>query len=186
MLPKAASGFTQHGIHYPWAFALAGVVMLALGWSEACSHGGHGSKISPIAATIALAFHSLLAGLALGAEQTEAAILVLSLALIAHKGAASFALSRVLVGSSLSRSMALTMMGVFIAALPLGVGLGFFASETGQFHGLAEPVILALGAGTFLHFGTTHHHFNEEPRALHTGFSVIAGFALMAVIAIIA
>lgn len=186
LLPHAVAGFAAHGIHYPWAFALAGAVMLALGWTETCSHSGHRHNISPLAATIALAFHSLLAGLALGAGDTDAAILVIFIALIAHKGAASFALSRLLIGSSLSRSSALVLMAVFIFALPVGVIMGSIATGTGLFHNLAEPVILALGAGTFLHFGTTHHHFNEEPEALHTSWPTIAGFIFMAVIAIVA
>lgn len=200
MLPEAVHGFTAQGVQYPWAFMLAGAVMLLLGWTEACSHpphghghdhqhtqgNGHAHKVSPLVATAALAFHSVLAGLALGAGQTDAAIFVIFIALIAHKGAAAFALGRLLTGSSLSRSAALILMAIFILALPVGVAFGLLANETMHSSSLVTPVILALGAGTFLHFGTTHHHFDEEPEALHTGWPTIAGFALMALIAIVA
>lgn len=189
LLPKAAVELGSGGSGYPLAFVLAGATMLSLGWIEShaglsAGHRGAGGGATPIIATAALAFHSLLAGSALGAEPTDTAMLVLFVALIAHKGAASFALARLLTGGSLSRTTALALMAVFIAALPIGVLIGLLVTSIDPQDGAAIAVLLALGAGTFLYFGTVHRHFGRAGRDLATGLPTLAGFGLMAVIAL--
>lgn len=186
LLPRAVAGFDTSQSAYSWAFILAGTTMLILGWMDPGE--GHGddrenglrNATPPIVATAALAIHSLLAGSALGAQRTDAAILVLFLALIAHKGSAAFALGRLLTNGSLSRTMAIASMGLFIAALPIGVALGVAITDLNQSDTVLVPIMLALGAGTFLHFATAHHRFEQEAVGFKRNAAVFAGFALMA------
>lgn len=197
LLPDAAQGFGKDvASGYPFAFLIAGIVMIGLGWIESSAsaaaetasektrdrHGGR--AMGPLVAAVALSIHSLLAGASLGVGETDAAILVTFLALVLHKGAASFALARLLSGGGLSRGAILATMAIFIAALPVGVLLGDVVAHVAGDTAWLVPAILALGAGTFLHFGTVHHHFDRDAGPLETRWPTAAGFALMALAAI--
>ena len=185
MLPDAAQGYAAYGTGYPWPFVICGATILGLALLEHLALGSGRSAVPALAAAIALAAHSFLAGAALGATSREAAVLALFLALIAHKGAASFSLAQVLTESPLSRRRALTMQNMFIAALPLGVALGAVAIRQEQAWPLAKPTILALGAGTFLHFGLQRHRARAPTSGSARWVMPWFGFALMALIAVV-
>ena len=164
--------------------------MLLLGLVETHSGDpdGHGEArrdgTTLIVAVAALSFHSILAGAALGASGTDSAMFVLFLALIVHKVAAAFALARLLDQGPLARWTALSLFCAFAIALPAGVALGLFVSNLNETGGIAVPIMLALSAGTILHFGTVHHHLDGKAQGSRTGLPMLGGFALMAVIAI--
>jgi zinc transporter ZupT len=56
-------------------------------------HDGHHDALSAYSALVALSIHSLVGGLALGAEQDTTRVLVIFLAIFAHKSAEGFALA---------------------------------------------------------------------------------------------
>ena len=128
MLPDSAQGYWTYGASYPWPFVICGATIMGLALLERLAWGSGRSAAPALAAAIALAAHSFLAGAALGATSRQAAILVLFLALIAHKGAASFSLAQILTDSSLSRRRAMIVQSAFVVALPLGVVLGAVAT----------------------------------------------------------
>lgn len=185
LLPDATAAFLASGRHYPWSFAICGAAALALAMLEYGSSVRSGTRGSALVAAAALAVHSLLAGAALGATSRPAALLALFLALVAHKGAASFSLSRLLAESGLPRAIVLAAQGAFVVALPLGVLAGAAITHRRHDWPLALPVALSLGAGTFLYFGTMHHaqHRSVDDRRWWLAAIGFVGMALIAVMA---
>ena len=185
MLPKAAQGFAQANAGFAPPFLIGGTVMILLAWLE--RHGSNkGAAVPPLLVVGVLTVHSLLAGASLGAMTGRSAILILFATLIAHKGAASFALAKLLTKSDLGRRRSLALQAIFVIALPVGVVAGAGALSWDQRWPLVVPVILALGGGTFLHFGTVHWHFSGERHGESTGWPTALGFALMAAVALLA
>ncbi len=181
MLPEAGRAFSILTIGYPWPYAICGSVALGLDALERLGSSDKGSRSLPLFAAGVLTIHSLLAGAALGATQDHAAVLLLFLALVAHKGAASFSLARLLAQGSFSRVAAVLTQAIFILALPMGVMLGEVAWHQEQARPLAIPVILTVGAGTFLYFGALHRRSDGRRRPI----IALSGFVIMAMVAAI-
>ena len=185
MMPDAVHGFVQTGNGFAAPFLIAGSVMILLAWLE--GHGGNrGAGVPPLLVVGVLTAHSLLAGASLGAMAGRSAMLILFVTLIAHKGAASFALAKLLSDSDLERRNSVVLQAIFVLALPIGAIAGAEALTLDQEWPLVIPTILALGGGTFLHFGTVHWHFSGERHAESTGWPTALGFALMAAVALLA
>lgn len=164
LLPDAAQGLGQyfHGLDYPLAFALCAVGFLSIlllekvicaGWET--EPDGPKAAAGPMAfiLTAVLSFHSLLAGLALGAESTLAGSLAIFFAIVAHKGSAGFALGVGLQRAGVAGRRRWTALTLFCLSTPFGIlagaGLAFLAS--GPSGRLVEAVFDSLAAGTFLY-----------------------------------
>jgi zinc transporter 1/2/3 len=110
-----------------------------------------------ILATI-LIIHSLTEGAALGIGNTAEAV-VIFIAIIAHKGSASFALCVTLMRYNLPFKQIIFIIIFFSLMTPLGIGLGalistFTKSGGGEF---TTAAFNAFAAGTFLYISTLHH-----------------------------
>lgn len=192
MLGDAAGDFSAAGVDYPWPFLLCGSVVLALLLLEhagaALKGADGGGAILALLATAMLSIHSFLAGAALGTSGVGAVALVIFLAIIAHKWAASFALAVTLVRSSLGPLARFVAFVVFVFFLPLGVACGAIAAGWDAADPLVAPTLKSLAAGTFLYLGTLHGLANGTLVARCCDFrefsAVVFGFALMAVVAI--
>lgn len=209
MLPDAAEGFSTAGVAYPIAALIAGGMFLFLLWLEhlgrdyyqyqsaheqtvrehqqghgCCSHG----KSFALIAFIMLSLHALLESTALGLSQDFSIILMLALAIFAHKWAESFALAIQLTKSALSSKMAITYFLIFALVAPSGVLLGDYVGELIPQLPLLGPTFLALAAGTFLYLGTLHGLSRavmvQQCCNLKQYTFVIIGFSLMAIVAI--
>jgi solute carrier family 39 (zinc transporter), member 1/2/3 len=185
MLGDAAAGFDAQGIEYPWPMFLAGVVLLALLWLEHAGRAARGGASLAALATLMLSIHSFLAGAALGTSTNAA---VVFFAIVAHKWAASFALSLKLNQTSLPFATRLGAFAVFVALFPLGAACGIVATSVEHGNPLLTPTFSALAAGTFTYLGTLHGLENGtlvarccEFRSL---FLVLLSYAVMAVVAI--
>ena len=137
---------------------------------------------------IMLAIHSFLAGAALGFSNSYAVMIVVLVAILAHKWAASFALSVKINQSVLSARAGIALFLVFALMTPVGVIFG--AAATHYIHALPllEPTFVAMAAGTFLYLGTLHGlgravMVEKCCNLKHFSFVVI-GFIIMAVVAI--
>ncbi len=193
MLGDSAQEFIHLGYHYPFAFLIAGTSFLILLLlehigTEIQGHGGSHVKSMALLATLMLSIHSLLEGAAVGMSGDFLTALVLAFAIIAHKWAASFSLSMQINKSSFSFLAGLGLFLIFAIMTPLGIFLGdFIITSTGN-HPLLTPIFSALAAGTFLYIGTLHglrRAIMIERCCNIREFSfMIAGFALMAVVAI--
>ena len=139
MLPDADEIWASLGWLYPMAFALAAFAFIFMLLVEHVLlpeqahqevHAPSGERFTRIAEhphdtlsvyaiLTALSIHSLLAGLALGAQPELSRVLVISLAIVAHKSAAGFALGVSLARSSLPPAQSWRLVALFATATPI-------------------------------------------------------------------
>jgi solute carrier family 39 (zinc transporter), member 1/2/3 len=193
MLGDADSTFVAQGVDYPFAPMICGAVLMLLLWVE---HVGHsfadrsigGSHILPITAVVMLGLHSLLMGAAFGITTSLSVAIAVFIAVIAHKGAASFALGLELSRSGMSYSRQWQFYLFFVAMFPLGVALGQYVGHMTGSHPLVEATFSAIAAGTFLFFGTLHGLSRSPMIAKCCNakefMGAVVGFGLMALVAI--
>lgn len=193
MLGDSAQAFVDQGYDYPMPFLLAGITFLLLLWlehlgDEIYTHKGANNPGFAILAFIMLSIHSFLAGAALGLSSQLSVIIVLLLAILAHKWAASFALAIQISKSTLPIHIGIILFLIFTLMTPLGILIGDVVAHGLNKASLLEPIFSALAAGTFLYLGTLHglsHSVMIRKCCNLKYFSfVILGFALMAIVAI--
>jgi len=175
LLADANNGFAAAypNLDYPAAFAvatLAFILVLALERvipraieaggksmdpeSAAMLDAGNKSGLAPYLLLVTLSIHSLIAGVTLGISSAAGAG-VLLVAIIAHKGAAGFALGSTFREAAIPPRTRIPALLVFVGSTPLGVLLGGLAIDLfGQGSGAAEAWFKAVAAGTFLYIAT--------------------------------
>lgn len=210
LLPDADAGFAASypGLEYPAAFAIATLVFfLVLGIERviprALEKGGDGEGdpeaaallgaseehgVTPFLLLVTLSIHSLIAGLTLGIS-APAGAWVLGVAILAHKGAAGFALGSTFREAAVSTRARTTALLVFVGSTPLGVILGGTAIDLfGPGDGAVEAWFKAVAAGTFLYIATLDVVREEFfPSGTNRGRRLlwaILGAGLMALVAI--
>lgn len=193
MLADSSNDFNGLGYGYPLPFLLCGVTFLALLWIEHLGrefyeHGHTNSFSFAIMATIMLSLHSFLAGAALGLSNDFSVMIVILVAILAHKWAASFALAIQINKSTLTLQAGLFLFMIFAIMAPVGVLFGNLVTNKLTAYPLIEPVFTSLAAGTFLYLGTLHGLARSvmvnKCCNLNQYTFVILGFALMAIVAI--
>jgi len=193
MLGDAQGAFVRAGVDYPYPMVICGAVMLLLLWVEhlanhAAEHSRGDQRIVPLTAVFMLSIHSLLMGAAFAIATSVTMTIVIFIAVLAHKGSASFALGLELGRSSFNSVSAWRLFLVFVAMFPFGALLGQSLSNASDAHPLVEASISALAAGTFLFFGTLHGLASSPmiQRCCNQREFVgaLGGFALMALVAI--
>lgn len=193
MLGDASEAFYHMHYNYPFAFALAGITFLLLLWLEHLGReiyhkkGGNSSAFA-IIATIMLSLHSFLLGTALGLSDSLSVALVILLAILAHKGAASFALAVQINKSPLSFKAGISLFIFFAIMVPLGIVCGASATHMLSGYPLLVPIFSSLASGTLLYLGTLHGLEQailvKECCDLRRFSFVVIGFVIMAIVAI--
>jgi zinc transporter 1/2/3 len=199
LLPDAASGLAAAppASGYPWAFALCGAAFAAILLVEKVlwrpPQGPEGepapAAASPYLLAGVLGFHSLLAGLALGAEASLAGSVALFAAVAAHKGSAAFSLGVGLVRGGLPARRRLGILAAFCLSTPAGIlaGAGVARLLAGQAARTGEAVFDSLAAGTFLYIAVMdviQEEFAGGGAGVWKFAFLLAGLAGMAVLAV--
>lgn len=211
MLPDAAESWERLGFDYPLGPGLAALAILGMLLIEhvlppdEAHHALHAPSAERFGATAAdphaastatayailgaLGVHSLLAGLALGAQRELAGALVIFAAIVAHKTVEGFALGVGLARSALPRKRAWTLLWLFSLATPVGILIGSLAdwSLDGRLRAMAEASFLALAAGTFAYVATLdilREEFHASSDRAAKWLWVALGTASMALLAI--
>jgi zinc transporter 1/2/3 len=193
MLADSSASFIQLGYHYPFAFLLAGAMFLALLLlehigREIYQHEGEHSWQFAALACLMLSVHSLLEGAALGLASSWTLSIIILIAIMAHKWAASFALAVQINRSKLKISLSILLFLIFAVMTPIGIFFGTLISTHLQNITLLAPIFNALAAGTFLYLGTLHGLSRavmvQQCCNLNYYSMVIVGFIVMAVVAI--
>jgi len=114
------------------------------------------APLAAVVAFLALSFHSVIAGLALGASDDGAGIVLI--AIISHKGFAGFALSTSFFRGNEEGSSPMPLLQItgwllaFCMTTPVSILIG--TAMQGSFHGSkAVDVLTAFAAGTFIYVG---------------------------------
>lgn len=158
---------------------------------EGHSHGHHHPvrEASPTALVVALSAHSVLAGLALGAQRLMVSTLIIALAILAHKATASLALGITLARRGTAPRKARRYLLLFAAMTPLGILLGLAGS--GLFREGAsmyfDATVSALAAGTFLYIASIdmlQDEFLKPGSRWAKWVSAVVGLAITAVLAL--
>jgi zinc transporter 1/2/3 len=208
MLPDADRVWSGLGWDYPMAFALASlsfalillvehVLLPESAHEEVHAPPGerftrlaqhHQGVLAAYAVLTALSIHSLLAGLALGAQPEISRALVISLAIVAHKSAAGFALGVSLVRSQLGTRQVWTLVAIFALSTPLGGLVGTLLGEVfdGRIGATLEAILVSLAAGTFVYVATFDILRDEFPAPggrLAKWLLLTAGIASMSALA---
>ncbi len=215
LLDSGIAGFDQAmpEVHYPLALVIAGAgfllmlliegVVIADRPSFADTHGGHqhglgagheaaehpGTMTAAVVLLIVLSVHSVILGVALGAQRALGAAMVVFLAVITHKSVAGFALGVGYLRSNFPWRRALPRLTTFALMTPLGILMGTavgaaLSSGPGQ---LFEATFDSIGAGTFLYIAALdiiRSEFDVPRDRLAKWGAAVAGFAVMAVVAI--
>lgn len=210
MLPEAHRVFGEAGFAFPIAFVLAAAALAGMLLIEHVllpdhvheeihvpsderfghDHGhAHHDAVSAYSALVALSIHSLVGGLALGAEQETARVLVIFLAIFAHKSAEGFALGISLARSSIGSAASKRLIALFALSTPLGGLLGMALGQVtqGPTTALIEGVFLGIAAGTFMYVATFDVLRDELPHSggrLTEWLAMAAGIAGMSALAL--
>jgi zinc transporter 1/2/3 len=155
--------------------------------AEAASDSG--SAFTPYVLALVLSVHSVIAGVALGAESSVATTIALFIAIVAHKGVAAFALGVNLHRAHVARGRSISIVALFAAMTPLGVAVGAslgaaLSNESAQWF---EGTFDALAAGTFLYIAVVDLVEDEfsKPQDVALKFAmVLLGIAIMALVAL--
>lgn len=192
MLGDSAKSFDAMGYNYPWPFLLAGITFLVLLLlehlgREIYQHQGANHAGFALLTVIMLSIHSFLEGAALGLSNSFAMLMIIFLAILAHKWAASFALAMQINKSSIKTRWGVLLFLIFAFMTPTGVIFGSNITQT-NVSPLLEPIFTALAAGTFLYLGTLHGLSRaimvQSCCNLKNFNFVVIGFTIMAIVAI--
>jgi len=197
MLPDGIDNFTamNTGIDYPLALLVAALgFMLILFIDKFFSEDkaqkamADSNRFPAVLFTI-LAIHSIIAGMSLGLESDLLSGIVVLVAIVSHKGSASFALGVNMVNADLGKALIRKTVLIFSMMTPIGVVLGSIISfsENNESSIVFEAIFDSIAAGTFLYIATLEiiDELFEKSELKTTKFTLIfAGFALMATIAI--
>jgi zinc transporter 1/2/3 len=195
MLPDAENAL--HHIfpeaHYPLAnliCALGFCLLLFLEQITEYLHDKHkktSPNLIPQLLTLLISVHALSEGIALGVTQEMASIIIIFIAIAAHKSSEGFAVAIQLKKSTLPFKKILILFFLFSLMSPLGVMLGTTAHHavTGNTSELLTGIFNAFAAGTFLYIATLHKlHHKHEYAHLGELFLTLIGLSIMAVVAV--
>ncbi|WP_295542724.1 ZIP family metal transporter [uncultured Thiohalocapsa sp.] len=114
--------------------------------------------ILPMLMTLLIGIPSFFLGVALGISTDLFAILMILLAVLAHKGTAGFALALQMARSTLPNGSAWMLLSVFAFATPAGILVGGDLALLLSDHALAvvKAGTLSIAAGLFLYLSTLH------------------------------
>ncbi len=200
LLPDAMENFSslKLSFEFPLAPLIAGIgfiFILALerviAQKESAEILNSNKNQFPFILFTVLAIHSIIAGMSLGLETTIISGSVIFIAIIAHKGSASFSLGVNLVNFNINKKMIIKTILFFSIMTPIGIIIGTVLDniESSRVSIWFEAIFDSLAAGTFLYIAVLEIiddvFANGKLRIQKFGFLLI-GFLLMAFIAIYA
>jgi len=143
-------------------------------------------KTIPLVMVTLLSFHSFIAGLALGASSSTSSVILVLIAIVAHKWAEALAICYEFEVHDIDRDESLRMLGIYSCMTPVGIIIaalttGFLEDE--QLELVIQSVIISFTTGVFLFAGLGHlshaDMYRGEHRLLYRALSLFAGLALM-------
>lgn len=143
----------------------------------------------PYALIVALSIHSLIAGITMGAQNSIANVLLIFVAIAAHKSTAGFALGVSLARNAIPRGRALRLIGLFSVMTPIGIIVGLLVTNAldGRAQILFQAIFLSLAAGSFIYiaaFDILRDEFLQPgPRAVKWLLTAV-GYGLMGLLAL--
>jgi len=141
---------------------------------------------SSLILAIALSVHSVLEGAAMGAQKRLESSFDVFIAILAHKGLASYALGATLLESNVKVNRFNAVVWFFASATPAGIFLGFAISAIAS--SVISSAATALASGTFMYVAMMEvipKEFSKgrDPSKLAKVVLLLLGFITMAIVA---
>ncbi|XP_063920392.1 zinc transporter ZIP1-like [Zophobas morio] len=141
------------------------------------------NSFSGLLAVLALSFHAVFEGLAVGLEGDVQRVWYLFAAIATHKLVIAFCVGFELVTSKTKLLLVLLYIGTFAVVTPLGIGIGLVLTESHDSHeDVASIVLQGMAAGTLLYV-VFFEVLARERGNHHSGvwqlFAILLGFAVM-------
>lgn len=196
MLPDATTQIYHLTSNYfLWPTAICVFTMLSMHlWSRLLKTQNQyviSTSLSGILIVIMLGVHSLFEGVTLGFATALNVFFVVFMAIIFHKGAASFALTSHLLRHQYSRSRCHSIMLIFSLLSPLGILIGASSMYVLPSHidSWLAGIFLSIAAGTFVYIAFYEYikpslHNSVENRRSYLSFCAL-GIILMGLLALI-
>ncbi|XGW22478.1 hypothetical protein V3C99_005032 [Haemonchus contortus] len=153
----------------------------------AVAESSEGSLLKSLTFAVAMSFHSILEGFALGVQNTTARIVTLFISLILHKGVEAFSVGlQISKGNSNKLKAVIATILIYAMMTPLGSGLGTLLqmSNISRLHKDGAVLILeSLAAGTFIYvtfLEVLAHEKDNEHNSLKQLLAIFIGFAVIA------
>lgn len=128
---------------------------------------------------------SRLQGAAMGAQHTMKRTMDIMIAILAHKGLASYALGSTLIDSSTDDRRFMFVVLSFASATPIGILVGYVLSEVAS--GFVAASATALASGTFMYVAFMEvipKEFRKRRHRVKKMGMLFGGFTLMSLLAI--
>lgn len=198
LLPDALDDFISlyPHMHYPLLMAVCAFSIFVIQFIEqglARLFTQKQDKIAqnwfPYLLMVLLSIHSIITGAALGLGEQISQVIIIFLAIIAHKGAASFALAISMRKNNIPRATISRIIFLFALMTPIGIFLGTSIMDQLQAQEgiLAQSLFNAIAAGTFLYIAMFQQNNLELENPNRVGMTKIlsfgSGIALMALVA---
>ena len=175
----ALQGRFHHAVHAPGGVIADFGHTTPPGTKAADAHAPHTQQIAlyPYALVVALSIHSLIAGITMGAQNSLANVLLIFVAIAAHKSTAGFALGVSLARNAVPRGRALRLIGLFSVMTPIGIIVGLLVANAliGRAQVIFQAVFLwaALFVSPLLTFCVTSF-FTQGRAALNGCLQLLA------------
>ncbi len=140
------------------------------------------SSLRSVLLLIALTFHSVFEGLAIGLQQASGQLLSVFAAVIIHKAIMAFSLGLTIAQSNLSAKSIFASVLIFSLASPVGMAIGIGLTDMEQSLGrdIANGVLQGLSGGTFLYitfFEVLPSELNNEYSRMLKMFFILLGYS---------
>ncbi len=195
LLPDGLSHFAiwRPEVEFPIPMLLTAVAVIAILLTDQIGNDKHEvvpqTRRRSALLLVVLSIHSVIAGASLGLEASLISSMALFVAIIAHKGAAGFALGTALVADGVSAAAHRARVIFFAITTPVGILLGIFLAS--EIHGGSadafEAVFDSLAAGTFFYIAMSDmfSHAFVEVRGRWSKIALATfGLGVMALIAV--
>eukprot|EP00092_Neocalanus_flemingeri_P035308 GFUD01038417.1.p1 GENE.GFUD01038417.1~~GFUD01038417.1.p1 ORF type:complete len:375 (-),score=91.03 GFUD01038417.1:237-1361(-) len=150
------------------------------------SHMSHGvfqhTSLRAIMLLVALSFHSVFEGIAIGLQDNSAQLISIFIAVIVHKAVMAFSLGLNIAQSNLSVKSFVISNILFSVSSPIGVGIGIGVSglPSSLPQDICNGILQGIACGTFLYitfFEVLPHELNVPNKRLWKVFFVMLGYA---------
>merc|ERR1719470_405149 len=146
------------------------------------SHSHQHSSHRSVMLLLALSFHSVFEGIAIGLQDNSAQLISIFIAVIVHKAVMAFSLGLNIAQSDLSVKSFVISNIMFSIASPIGVGIGIAVADLPSSlpQDICNGFLQGIAGGTFLYitfFEVLPHELNVPNKRLWKVFFVIIGYS---------
>lgn len=140
------------------------------------------STLRSVLLLIALSFHSLFEGLAIGLQQELGQLISLFIAVIVHKAIMAFSLGLTIAQAHITVKQYILANLIFSVSSPIGMGIGILLADLQQSLGrdIANGVLQGMAGGTFLYitfFEVLPHELNQPKNRMVKLLFVLLGYS---------